>query len=259
MIFRLSTTPGTTSCSRPEYRSSVFSRKMARSSGRSLKARLQARQHAHRAEIDVQAQLLAQRHVDALVAAADGRGGRPFQPHAGALPARRTRRRESAGRTRPAPARRPPRAPIPSSTPVASTARTVASATSGPMPSPGISVIWMRHHRYYRGGGGRDSRLARGTPANGGKAVAPARHPRPARAGCHAARFRARNSCPPSRRVCWLPGRAGRDRLRPDHLAALHDRADGRGPGTDRRRNGARSGRRLRICGRRAGPGWPRA
>src|SRR5215831_8739191 len=27
-------------------------------------------------------------------------------------------------------------------TPVASTARTVASATSGPMPSPGISVIW---------------------------------------------------------------------------------------------------------------------
>ena len=82
MIFRLSTTPGTTSCSSPEYRSSVFSRKMARSSRQVVKARLQAGQHAHRAEIDVQAQLLAQRHVDALVAAADGRGGGALQAHA---------------------------------------------------------------------------------------------------------------------------------------------------------------------------------
>ena len=36
MIFRLSTTSGITSCSRPEYKSSVFSRKIARSSARSL-------------------------------------------------------------------------------------------------------------------------------------------------------------------------------------------------------------------------------
>ena len=82
MIFRLSTTPGTTSCSRPEYRSSVFSRKMARSTATSLKARLQARQHAHRPEIDVEAELLAQRHVDALVAAGDGRGGGALQADA---------------------------------------------------------------------------------------------------------------------------------------------------------------------------------
>src|ERR1035438_7863453 len=48
-------------------------------------ARLQAGQHAHRPEVHVQSQLLAQRHVDARVPAADGRGRRTLQAHARAL------------------------------------------------------------------------------------------------------------------------------------------------------------------------------
>ena len=99
------------------------------------------RQHAHGAEIGVQAQLLAQRHVDALVAAADGSGGRSFQSHARQF----ERAKTSSGMSWPYSARA--RAPASTrshstATPVASTARTVASATSGPIPSPGINVIW---------------------------------------------------------------------------------------------------------------------
>ena len=47
-----------------------------------VEARLEAGQHAHRAEIGVEAQLLAQSHVDALVAAGDGRGGGTLQADA---------------------------------------------------------------------------------------------------------------------------------------------------------------------------------
>ena len=50
--------------------------------GHVAEARLQARQHAHRPEVDVEPQLLAQRHVDALVAAGDGRGRGTLQADA---------------------------------------------------------------------------------------------------------------------------------------------------------------------------------
>ena len=47
-----------------------------------VEARLQAGQHAHRTKVRVEAELLAQRHVDALVSAADGRGGGTLEPDA---------------------------------------------------------------------------------------------------------------------------------------------------------------------------------
>ena len=47
-----------------------------------VEARLEAGQHAHRAEIRVEAELLAQRHVDALVSAADRGGGGSFEADA---------------------------------------------------------------------------------------------------------------------------------------------------------------------------------
>ena len=77
MIFRLSTTPGTTSCSRPEYRSSVFSRTMTRST--SVKRLVDARQVPHRAQVRVQVERLAQADVDAGDALGDRRRHRPLQ------------------------------------------------------------------------------------------------------------------------------------------------------------------------------------
>ena len=94
----------------------------------------------HRAEVDVEPQFLAQHDVDALVAAADGRGGGALQPDA-----RHLERSENVVGQQLALLGERPRSGIHAfpfdAAPVASTARAVASATSGPMPSPGISVI----------------------------------------------------------------------------------------------------------------------
>ena len=50
--------------------------------GHIVKTGLQAGEHAHRPEVGVQPQLFPQSYVDAGVAAADGRGSRPFQADA---------------------------------------------------------------------------------------------------------------------------------------------------------------------------------
>ena len=63
MIFRLSTTPGTIWCSRPAYRSSVFSRTMTRST--SENRLVDAGQIPNRPQVGVEIQRLAQPDVHA--------------------------------------------------------------------------------------------------------------------------------------------------------------------------------------------------
>ena len=252
MIFRLSTTPGTTSCSRPEYRSSVFSRKMARSSARSRKARLQAGQHAHRPEIHVQAELLAQRHVDALVAAADRRGGGTLQSDAGDF-----ERGEDVVGNQLALFGERARAGF-HALPFDRDAGRIHRAHGGVGHFRSDAVAGderdlMGHHSYYRVGGEVDSGLGRRNAAGwwrrnfAGAASATSACSPPC------CRFRARSSFRSNRASAPTRDDAAPDRLRPDHLAALHDRADGAGTGTEGRRIGARSGRRLRLRGGGAG------
>ena len=144
MIFRLSTTPGTTSCSRPEYRSSVFSRTMTRSTFSKRDRTL--REIRDRPKVGVQVERLPQPDVDAGKAFADGRRDRSLQRHFVAA----DRGNEIVGQRRAvflegdhARVVRAPRSPC---TPDASTIDTTAAVTSGPMPSPGIRVmVWSCH------------------------------------------------------------------------------------------------------------------
>src|ERR1035437_6928926 len=137
-------------------------------------------------------------------------------------------------------------------TPVASTARTEASATSGPIPSPGMSVIKWAIYSYYKVGGGFGPRLVFGTPPHGGYAASPAGYWRRAGAGRHAG-----NSARGIRSAGVAPGGvsgcADTHRRGADHFAALHDRTDGRVAGTAGNRVRARSGRRVRLRGGCAG------
>ena len=139
MIFRLSTTPGTTSCSRPAYRSSVFSRTSTRST--SLEPRRDARQVVDRPQVGEEVERLAQAHVDAREARPDGRRQRALERRP--CCARSSRAARAAASCRGARAPRRPRRAVPtrSSAPEAVRIRTTAADTSGPMPSPGMSVM----------------------------------------------------------------------------------------------------------------------
>src|SRR5258705_2056172 len=111
--------------------------------------------------------------------------------------------------------------------PVASTARTVASATSGPMLSPGMSVIRWAINSYYKVGGGYGPRLVFGTPPHGRYTASPARHSRRAGFGGHlgdSARGVCAAGLPHARISRWTDSY----RRGTDHFAALHDRIDGR-------------------------------
>ena len=138
MIFRLSTTPGTTSCSSPAYRSSVFSRTMTRSTP-SKRAFTPGRfdtgrRFAYRSSA-------FRRPTFTLV------NPWPIGVVTGRLSATLFLRTESMSATGSAwPVRSNAIRPAACSshaieTPLVSRMRTTASVTSGPIPSPGINVI----------------------------------------------------------------------------------------------------------------------
>ena len=79
ITFRLVTTSFTTSCSRPEYKSSVFSRKITMSIFTSSKRVFRPGSECTGRTLAIQIEMLAQRDVDALESAADRRGDGAFQ------------------------------------------------------------------------------------------------------------------------------------------------------------------------------------
>src|SRR5438477_3590293 len=138
MIFKLSTPPGTTVCSRPAYRSSVFSRTMTRSTPwnrASMPGRFHTgRKFAYRSSA-FRSPTLTLENPSAIGVATGPLRATLF---------RRIESINSGGRVCPdrskagAPAKWRSQSIC---TPDAPRIRTTASVTSGPMPSPGISVI----------------------------------------------------------------------------------------------------------------------
>src|SRR5688572_17434963 len=166
MIFRLSTTPGTTSCSSPEYRSSVFSRTMTRSTF-SNRDRTWGRLETGR-RFEYRSSAFRSPTLTLVNPSPTGVVTGPFN----ATLFRRTDAMSSSGSGEPDFSS----AGTPASngsqvidTPAASMIDTTADVTSGPMPSPGINVIVWVMRRVYRHAlprteaQGRQSRLGRGT------------------------------------------------------------------------------------------------
>ena len=137
ITFRLSTTPGTIVCSRPEYRSSVFSRTMTRSTP-AKRAGTPGRLRTGR-RLAYRSSALRRPTLTLVNPFPIGVPMGPFS----ATPVRRTESSSSAGIAVPVRSKASTPAVCRSqsmATPEASRMARTAPVTSGPMPSPGTSV-----------------------------------------------------------------------------------------------------------------------
>ena len=220
-----------------------------------VEARLEAGEHAHRAEVRVEAELLAKRYIDALVTAADRGGGGSFEADA-----RHFERSEDIVGNQLALFGERANAGF-DALPFQGGAGGIYS-TYGSVGNFGSNAVagdecdQMGHvYSYYKVGGGLGPRLVFGTPPHGRYATSRAGYSRRAGSGGHAGNSarRVRPAGLPRGRVSRWPDPYRRGA---DHFTALHDRTDGRVSGTARYGACARGGRRLRVCRGRAGQRW---
>ena len=200
MILRLSTTPGHHFVLQARVQVLGVLAKDRKVERQVVKSRLQTGQHPHRPEIRIQAQLLAQRDIDALVSAADRRGGRALQSDARDF----ERREDVVGNQLPVFGQRA-RAGL-DAVPFDRDAGRVHGANCGFGYFRSDSVAGdegnlVGHHSYYRVGGVLDSRLGSGATRNGGDATAQARHSRRAGAAPPCCEIPREEFVPPESRV----------------------------------------------------------